>query len=85
MGQAILNGIATPEADNAGAGMRLSWQDPALPAVTLALGFGEIARDLVIEFEAQAPMDWEEDLARGGGPCLALGAERRTHSRPVAA
>lgn len=29
----------------------------------------------------QAGVDWEEDLARGGGPALALGAERRTNPR----
>jgi hypothetical protein len=27
------------------------------------------------------PVDWEADIAGGGGPCLALGAERRTHPR----
>lgn len=33
------------------------------------------------ELERVQPVDWEEDLARGGGPCLALGAERRSNPR----
>jgi hypothetical protein len=33
------------------------------------------------ELARQQPVDWEEDLGRGGGPCLALGAERRNAPR----
>jgi hypothetical protein len=38
-------------------------------------------REMSAELGAQHPVDWDEDLARGGGPCLALGAERRASSR----
>jgi hypothetical protein len=37
----------------------------------------EIAGDLA----RLQSVDWEDDLARGGGPCLALGAERRSNPR----
>jgi hypothetical protein len=42
-----------------------------------------IARVMAIadELERLQPVDWDEDLARGGGPCLALGAERRSSPR----
>ena len=33
------------------------------------------------ELARQQPVDWEADIARGGGPCLALGAERRSKPR----
>jgi hypothetical protein len=33
------------------------------------------------ELDGRQPVDWEEDLARGGGPSLALGAERRCAPR----
>ena len=33
------------------------------------------------ELSRQQGVDWEEDIARGGGPCLALGAERRSKPR----
>ena len=36
-----------------------------------------IANDLA----GEQPIDWEADLDRGGGPCLALGAERRSSPR----
>ena len=48
-----------------------------------------LARDDVIarvqavadELARAQPVDWEADLDRGGGPCLALGAERRASPR----
>ena len=33
------------------------------------------------ELARQQPVDWEVDIAAGGGPCLALGAERRSQPR----
>ena len=33
------------------------------------------------ELARQPGVDWEDDLDRGGGPCLALGAERRASPR----
>jgi hypothetical protein len=33
------------------------------------------------ELDRHQPVDWEEDLARGGGPCLALGVDRRSRPR----
>ena len=39
------------------------------------------AQEMEGEVAPYQPVDWEEDLARGGGPCLALGAERRASPR----
>jgi hypothetical protein len=33
------------------------------------------------ELSREQPVDWEMDIAAGGGPCLALGAERRAQPR----
>ena len=33
------------------------------------------------ELSRSQPVDWEMDIASGGGPCLALGAERRNQPR----
>ena len=62
--------LAVPEAENVA--------DPRNPD-----GDAAMARVLSIadELAKLQPVDWEEDLARGGGPCLALGAERRSAPR----
>jgi hypothetical protein len=62
--------IAVPEAENVAAAA-------GLPYAGLIERVQAIAIDLA---ELQA-VDWEDDLARGGGPCLALGAERRVKPR----
>ena len=60
------------------------------PLLLLALPEMEnVADDTVIarvqaiadELAKQQPVDWERDLEDGGGPCLALGAERRSTPR----
>ena len=38
-------------------------------------------QSLADELSRLQPVDWEQDLDRGGGPCLALGAERRLGPR----
>jgi hypothetical protein len=55
----------------------------ALPEAENVADDGLIARVQAIaeELEKLQPVDWDEDLARGGGPCLALGAERRANPR----
>ena len=62
--------LAVPEVENIA--------DPRNPD-----GDAVMARVLSIadELAKLQPVDWEEDLARGGGPCLALGAERRSTPR----
>ena len=61
--------LAVPEAENASAG---SLQPEDLMARVQAIA-DELSR--------QQPVDWEDDIARGGGPSLALGAERRSNPR----
>lgn len=39
--------------------------------------------EIVIEPSQIEMVDWEQMLERGGGPCLALGAERRQSARPL--
>ena len=63
--------LAVPEAEDLAEPQRAPRE--ALVARVQAIA-DELARP-------QAGVDWEEDLARGGGPCLALGAERRTARR----
>jgi hypothetical protein len=55
----------------------------ALPEVEYVADGSVLARVQAIadELEKLQPVDWDEDLARGGGPCLALGAERRSAPR----
>ena len=61
--------LAVPEAENiAAAAPRLD--------ETIARAYA-IAGELALH----QPVDWEEDLARGGGPGLALGVERRSTPR----
>ena len=70
LGSMVPHGLlAVPEAENlAAAG------SPPDDAVARVLAIAdEIAR--------QQPVDWEEDLARGGSPCLALGIDRRAKPR----
>jgi hypothetical protein len=47
----------------------------------LAAALGATSRrcagELAVAMKAAAPPDWEAVIADGGGPCLALGAERR--------
>ena len=56
-------------------------------AETLAAGKSQtddlVARVQAIadELSRQQPVDWEMDIASGGGPCLALGGERRVKPR----
>ncbi len=40
------------------------------------------ARELVDAMRTAPPPDWESMIAAGGGPCLALGAERRLQRSP---
>jgi hypothetical protein len=63
--------LAVPEAENLSGGPYVSGE--ALVARVLAIA-DELARQ-------QTGVDWEDDLERGGGPCLALGAERRCAPR----
>ena len=55
----------------------------ALPEAENPAGEDVIARVQAIanELARGQPVDWEADLDRGGGPCLALGAERRSNPR----
>ena len=55
----------------------------AVPEVESAPDGSVIARAQAIadELERLQPVDWEDDIARGGGPSLALGAERRAAPR----
>jgi hypothetical protein len=55
----------------------------ALPEAENAADAALVARIQAIaeELERLQPVDWDEDLARGGGPALALGAERRSNPR----
>ena len=66
----LLGLIAVPEAENIAAA-------PAIHGAALVERVRAISIDLA---ELQA-VDWEDDLARGGGPCLPLGAERRSAPR----
>jgi hypothetical protein len=61
--------LAVPEAESLAAG--------ALQREELVARVQAIADEL----EKLQPVDWDDDLARGGGPCLALGAERRCAPR----
>ena len=61
--------LALPEADSLAAGaMRPDEVIARVQAIAEGLG-------------RQLPVDWEMDIASGGGPCLALGAERRNQPR----
>ena len=53
--------------------------DPETRDLAAALGATSrrCAGELAVAMEAAAPPDWEAIIADGGGPCLALGAERR--------
>ena len=55
----------------------------AVPEAEDPAGDAVIARVQAIadELARLQPVDWEEDLGRGCGPCLALGAERRASAR----
>jgi hypothetical protein len=46
-------------------------------AAALGASSRRCARELAIAIDAASPPDWETLIAGGGGPCLALGAERR--------
>lgn len=46
-------------------------------AVMLGASSRRCAGELAGAMQAAAPPDWEAIIADGGGPCLALGAERR--------
>ena len=61
--------LAVPEAENIAAGA-------PRPEDTIAR-----VQAIADELARHQPVDWEEDLACGGGPCLALGAERRSNPR----
>lgn len=63
--------LAVPEAENLSEPQRRPGD--ALVAQVQAIA-DELARQ-------QTGVDWEEDLARGGGPALALGVERRSNPR----
>ena len=63
--------LAIPEAENLAGPQRAPSE--ALVAQVQAIA-DEVARQ-------QPGVDWEEDLERGGGPCLPLGAERRSRPR----
>ena len=75
MNHTLLNAVATPEAENAVASAAA--RDPAAQAEALFSRVRVIASDLALRLEEPDAVDWEQDLERGGGPCLALGAERR--------
>ena len=62
--------LAIPEAESLAGSQRAPGE--ALVAQVQAIA-DEIAQ--------QPGVDWEEDLERGGGPCLPLGAERRSSAR----
>ena len=62
--------IAVPEAENLAA-------SPAFQGAALV----ERVQAIAIELAELQVVDWEADLARGGGPSLALGAERRSAPR----
>ena len=55
----------------------------AVPEVENVSDGSTLARVQAIadELEKWQAVDWDEDLARGGGPALALGAERRSAPR----
>jgi hypothetical protein len=55
----------------------------AVPEAENLSGDDVIARvqSIADELARLQPVDWEADLERGGGPCLALGAERRSAPR----
>lgn len=78
MTHTLLNAVAIPEAENATAAAA---RDPATEAEVLFSRVRVIATDLAVRLEGQDTVDWEQDLERGGGPCLALGAERRIAPR----
>ena len=61
--------LAVPEAESLAAGK--SQTDDVVARV----------QAIADELSRQQPVDWEADIAQGGGPCLALGAERRTAPR----
>jgi hypothetical protein len=61
--------LAIPEAENLALG--------TMPRDELIARVQAIADELA----RQQPVDWEMDIAGGGGPCLALGAERRSQPR----
>ena len=46
-------------------------------AATLGASSRHCAGELAVAMGAASPPDWETLIAEGGGPCLALGAERR--------
>ena len=48
-------------------------------AAALGASSRRCADELAGAMEAASPPDWEAIIADGGGPCLALGAERRLH------
>ena len=56
-------------------------ESPDARARDLAAALGASSRrcasELAIAIDAASPPDWETLIAGGGGPCLALGAERR--------
>jgi hypothetical protein len=61
--------LAVPEAENLAAGTP---QPEDLVARVQAIAD---------ELAGRPSVDWEDDLARGGGPSLALGVERRSRPR----
>ena len=61
--------LAIPEAENIAAAA-------SRPDDTIAR-----VQSIADELARHQPVDWEEDLARGGGPALALGVDRRNKPR----
>jgi len=55
----------------------------AVPEAETLAGDDLIARVRAVadDLAREQPIDWEADLDRGCGPCLALGAERRSNPR----
>lgn len=65
----LLNAVAVPEAGaNADA-------DALIARIAV------IAADLEARPPDYVVIDWDRELSEGRGPCLALGAERRTRAR----
>jgi hypothetical protein len=79
MSHTLLNAVAIPEAENTV--VAAAARDPAAQAQELFARVQVIASDLAMQLEEPTAVDWEQDLERGGGPCLALGAERRCAPR----
>lgn len=48
-------------------------------AAALGASSRRCATELAMAMQTAPPPDWESMIAAGGGPCLALGAERRLH------